>query len=367
MHLAHKIRLEPNKEQRIYLAKAAGCARFAYNWALNEWNTRYEAGERPKENELRKHLNAIKREQFPWMLEVTKCAPQLAIKQLGMAFKNFFAGRAEHPTFHKKGCHDSFELSNEQFEMDGRRIWVPKLGWVRMRECLRFSGKLIKATISRTADCWFASITVEMPDKTTDHENQMVVGVDLGVSNLATLSNGEKIAGVKPYKHLEDRLKRMQRSLSRKQKGSSNHKKAKMKLAKLHMRIANIRADGLHKLTTRLTREYSRIGIEDLNVSGMLKNHRLAGSIADMSFYEFRRQLEYKAKLYGTCLVVADRWYASSKTCSECGFKIDTLLLSERKWECPACGSIHDRDINAAKNLENLAVSSTVTACGATQ
>ena len=375
MIISHKIRLNPNNKQATYFAKAAGTARFAYNWALAEWQTQYAAWKednnlpKPSQFSLRKQLNAIKREQFPWMLDVTKNAPQMAIIQLGIAFKNFFAGRAKYPKFKKKGkSRDSFTLTNDQFAIAACRIRIPNLGLVRMRETLRFSGKILSATISRTADQWFASITVD----TQDHnhlppaENQGMVGVDLGVSALATLSTGEKVVGAKPHKALLSRLKRLSRSLSRKIKGSASRHKAKQKLATLHARIANIRKDSLHKLTTDLTRRFHTIGIEDLNVSGMVKNHHLSRAISDMGFFEFRRQLEYKAGMRGGVVVVADRFFASSKTCSaaDCGHKVDKLPLSVREWTCPVCGAIHDRDVNAAKNLEEYAVSSTVSACG---
>ena len=382
MIISHKIRLAPNNKQATYFAKAAGTARFAYNWALAEWQTQYAAWKedntqpKPSQFSLRKQLKAIKREQFPWMLEVTKNAPQMAIIQLGTAFKNFFAGRAKYPQFKKKGkSRDSFTLTNDQFSANGCRLRIPNLGLVRMRETLRFSGKILSATISRTADQWFASITV---DTASNHlpptENQGTVGVDLGVSALATLSTGEKVVGAKPHKALLSRLKRLSRSLSRKTKGSANRHKAQQKLAKLHARIANIRKDSLHKLTTDLTRRCHTLGIEDLNVSGMVKNRHLSRAISDMVFFEFRRQLEYKAAMRGGIVVIADRFFASSKTCSTsgCGYKVDKLPLSVREWVCPACGANHDRDMNAAINLANYAsaalsshtVSYTVSACG---
>jgi putative transposase len=385
MLIAHRIALNPNNVQATYFARACGVARFAYNWALAEWRHQYEACKadpslpKPSQQSLRRQLNAIKREQFPWMLEVTKCAPQMAIIQLGQAFQNFFAGRASYPQFRKKGVHDRFTVTNDQFDIDGSRIRIPCLGWVRMREPLRFAGKLISATISRVADRWFVSITVDTPDSShlPQAENQGAVGVDLGVSALATLSTGEAIPGPKPHKSLLDRLRRLSRSLSRKQKGSANRKKAGARLAKLHARIANIRSDALHKLTTDLTRRFHTIGIENLNVHGMAKNRPLARSIMDMGFFEFRRQLEYKAAMRGGQVGVADRFFASSKTCSACGHKLDDLPLSVRRWTCPDCGVIHDRDVNAAINLKKVAESSaggcqpfqrqtdcSVTACG---
>ncbi|MDD2728470.1 RNA-guided endonuclease TnpB family protein [Malikia sp.] len=372
MLIAHQIALDPNNAQATYLARAAGVARFAYNWALAEWKRQYEACKldptlsKPSQAALRRQLNSVKREQFPWMLEVTKNAPQMAIIQLGQAFQNFFAGRAKYPQFRKKGQHDRFTLSNNQFGLDGSRIRIPNLGWVRMREALRFAGKVLSATVSRVANRWFVSLAVDTQDDSPlpQAENQGAVGVDLGVKALATLSTGESIPGPKPHKALLDRLRQLSRSLSRKQKGSANRKKARARLAKLHARIANIRSDALHQLTTDLTRRFHTIGIEDLNVKGMVRNRRLSRSIADMGFFEFRRQLDYKAARRGGQVIVADRWYPSSKTCSGCGHKLDELPLSAREWTCPHCGATHDRDVNAAVNLKNMAVSSTVSACG---
>ena len=371
MILAHKIALDPNNAQATYFVRAAGTARFAYNWALDEWQRQYDAWKqdnslpRPSQAALRRQLNALKRERFPWMLEVTKNAPQMAIIQLGEAFRNFFAGRAKYPKFRRKGVHDRFTLTNDQFSVEGSRIRIPNLGWVRMRESLRFTGKLLSATLSRVADRWFVSLTVDTEDPPKRKaENQGIAGVDLGVAALATLSTGETIIGPKPHKALLDRLCRFSRSLSRKQKGSSNRQKAKAKLARLHARIASIRADALHKLTSGISRRFHTIGIEDLNVRGMMANRHLARSIADMSFHEFRRQLEYKAERRGGIVVVADRWFPSSKTCSDCGSVQDKMPLSIRQWDCPGCGARHDRDLNAARNLATYAVSSTVSACG---
>jgi putative transposase len=385
MLISHKIALDPNNVQASYFARTAGVARFAYNWALSEWTRQYEACTadpslpRPSQIALRRQLNAIKRAQFPWMLEVTKNAPQMAIIQLGAAFNNFIAGRTNYPKFKKKGVHDRFTLTNDKFRIDGSRIRIPHLGWVRMREALRFAGKIMSATVSRVADRWFVSITVDTPDlplpkaenkpqdenQVTGELHQGVVGVDLGVSALATLSTGEPpILGPKPLKVLLGRLRRLSRRLSRKAKGSANRKKARVKLARLYVRISNIRKDSLHQLTTGLTQRFHTIGIEDLNVSGMLKNRYLSRAVSDMGFFEFRRQLEYKAAQRGCIVVVADRWYPSSKMCSDCGHELETLPLLMRQWTCLACGAAHDRDVNAAINLKNLAVSSTVSACG---
>jgi putative transposase len=372
MVISHRIALDPNNVQATYFAKAAGVARFTYNWALSQYQQQYKAHKadptlpKPSVFALSRRLNAIKREQFPWMLEVTSSARDQAILQLDNAFRNFFAGRARYPKFRKKGRADRFTLSNQLVTIDGCRIRIPKLGWVRMREPLRFAGKIMSVTISRVTNRWFASIAVAIPDNShlPQAESQGVVGVDLGVSALATLSTGEVITGPKPYRRLLGRVRRLSRSLSRKQKGSANRAKVREKLAKLHARIAAIRQDALHKLTTDLTRRFCTVVVENLNARGMLKNRYLARSISDMGFYEFQRQLEYKAAMRGGQVVVADRFFASSKTCSACGHKLEVLPLSVREWTCPACGVIHDRDVNAAINLRNMAASSAVSACG---
>ena len=368
----HRIALAPNDAQATYLARAAGTARFAYNWALAEWQRQYrehredESLPKPSQQALRRQLNAIKREKFPWMLEVTKNAPQMAIVHLGDAFRNFFAKRARYPRFRRKGVHDRFTLSNDQFRIEGRRIHIPKLGWVRMREGLRFTGKVVSATISRTADRWFVAVNVDTHDLSPlpVAENQGAVGVDLGVLALAVLSTGEKVAGPRPYRRLLKRRQRLARSVSRKLKDSSNRRKDQRRLARLDARIANVRADALHKLTTDLSRRFDMIGIEDLNVRGMMANRHLARAVGDAGFREFRRQVEYKAPMRGGLVVVAGRWFPSSKMCSAGGQRRERLPLSVRHWTCTACGSGHDRDVNAAVNLRSHAVSSTVKACG---
>ena len=371
MLLAHRIRLEPNNVQATYLSRAAGTARFAYNWALGEWQKQYEACKidptlpKPCEGALRQRLNSIKREQFPWMLEVTKNAPQMAIIQLGRAFENFFARRGRYPRFRRKGRDDRFSLTNDSFRVENRRIRIPKLGWIRMSEALRFAGRILSASIGRIAGHWYVSITVDTFDSLLPPaENQGAVGVDLGITALATLSTGETFCGPKALRTLLVRLRQLARSVSRKVKGSRNRAKARLKLAKLHARIAHVRQDSLHQLSTSISRRFHTIGIEDLNVKGMLGNRHLARAIADMGFYELRRQLEYKSAWRGGQVVLVDRWYPSSKLCSCCGHRLHTLDLAVRYWTCPGCGANNDRDVNAAINLRNMAVSSIVSACG---
>lgn len=364
IYLAHKIELHPNNKQRTYFSKSFGVARLAYNWALDMWQKQYQAHKdnpelpKPSEAELSKLFNKIKREQYPFVMEVTKCAPQQAIRNLGIAFKRFFDGKGQYPRFHRKGVNDSFYLSNDAIKLNETRdkIYIPKLGWVRMAERLRFTGKIMSATVSRVADKWFVSISVGISVVPKQTENQSPIGVDLGVSALATTSDGEVFTSSKPLRLLQKQLRRLSKSLSRKIKKSKNWFKAKTKLARLHARIANIRKDCLHKLTTYLVKNYGLIAIEDLNVKGMLANHKLARAIVDMGFHEFKRQLSYKAAMHGVKLVVVDRWFPSSKLCSCCGHKMENMPLSVRQWQCPQCFTPHDRDVNAACNLRDYAV-----------
>lgn len=366
MLLAHKIALNPNAAQRIYFARASGTARFAYNWALGEWQKQYKAGGKPSEMSLRRQLNAIKRAEFPWMFDVTKCAVQEAIIDLGTSFRAFFEKRGKYPRCKKKGERTSFCAANEvgTFRADGQRIKLPVIGWVRMREEVRFTGPLKRATVSCEAGRWFVSLMIETDDVKPVAQPEAVVGVDLGVTTLATLSTGEAVTGPKAHKDLLGRLRRSNKALARKRRGSQNFKKAKRRLARLHARIANVRKDATHKLTTRLTKTYRAISIEDLNVRGMAANRCLARSIMDGGFFELRRQLTYKSKLYGSRLVVADRWEPSSKTCSCCGVVKETLALAERTFRCDDCEFEAGRDHNAALNLARIAASSAVTACG---
>lgn len=362
----HKIRLYPNNKQITYFQKACGVSRFAYNWALARSIEMYEQDNTVKFDAfaLMREINSIKREQFPWMLEVTKCAPQEAIRvNLNTAYSKFFKNQAGFPKFHRKGRRDSFHISNTVFSLNSKSIRIPKLGWIRMAEELRFKGKILRATVSRTADKWFVSITVELPNPefNPNSENQ-AIGVDLGVKTLATLSDGTVFQGPKATKKYEQKLRRLNQSLSRKtgsKKGevkSANFRKAQMKLARLHAKIANSRNDCTHKATSQIASNYDIIGIEDLSVQDMAQGHKMAKSVLDMSFYEFRRQIEYKAEALDKRVVVANRFYPSSKTCSRCGEAKNDLSLSERVYICAFCGFSCDRDLNAAINLRQYAL-----------
>lgn len=357
------------------MAKASGCARFAYNWALAEWQKEYAAGKKPNEAAMRRSLNAVKTTEFPWMLEVTKCAPQMAIKDLGKAFQNFFAKRTGYPKFKKKGLHDSFTLSNDQTKICGKRLRIPNLGLVKMREELRFDGKLLWVTVSRSGNDWCASVSVEITDATTIQVNNAkvqsnsVVGIDLGISQLATLSTGEVFANPNALEKKLKTLRRVSRGLSRKQKGSRNREKSRRKLCNLHRSISDLRSDALHKMTTSISKRFGVVCLEDLNVRGMTKNKHLARRLSDSSFGEIRRQLEYKTTSRGGRVLFVNAFFPSSKLCHVCLAKNESLTLADRTWQCSGCGTVHDRDLNAALNIRNHAVSYTVAgdarkACG---
>lgn len=353
MIFTHKIALDLTDAQEAYCRRAAGTARLTYNWALAEWTRQYQAGEKPTAPTLKAQWNAIKYARYPWLVDIHRDAHAQPFTHLGAAFATFFRHEAGSPTFKKKGQHDSFYVANDKCTVQGKRIRLPKIGWVRMREALRFPGKLMSAVVSRTAERWFVSLAVQIPDTPTVCENQAVVGVDLGVLTLATLSTGEKVDGSKPLRRLLKALRRCNRARARRVKGSANRAKARRKLAKLHYRIACQRTDVLHKLTTDFVRRFGVIVIEDLHVAGMVKNHHLARAVSDMGFGALRRMLTYKAEAAGVQLVAADRWFPSSKLCSQCGVVRESLPLSQRVFQCHDCGYEADRDVNAALNLSN--------------
>ncbi|WP_414588688.1 RNA-guided endonuclease InsQ/TnpB family protein [Scytonema sp. PCC 10023] len=356
MLLGFKTELKLNKAQRIALAKHCGVARHAWNWGLaltkqildhNQANPDSKI-KFPSAIDLHKWLVALVKSENEWYYECSKSTPQQALMALRDAWKDCFSKKKRVPKFKKKGRKDSFTLEGTVKILGDNKIQVPVIGVLKTYE--RLPQVLIKCcTISRQAHRWFISFRFDVEQQQSDKTS--VVGVDLGVKNLCTLSSGEVIAGAKSYKKYEAKLSRMQWLNRHKIIGSANWKKAQMAVARLHRKIANIRKDTLHKLTTLLAKNHGTVVIEDLNVSGMMANHKLAKAIADMSFFEFRRQLTYKCELYGSKLVVIDRWFPSSKTCSNCGTKKETLTLDERVFECGHCGFVIDRDLNAAINL----------------
>jgi len=351
---SHRIALEPTPDQGQQFRRAAGVARFTWNWALAEWNHRYQAGEKPTALGLKKRFNAIKGERFPWVYDSPRDANSQPFANLGKAFAHFFNKEVGRPRFKKKGkCRAAFYVANDRFQVTGKTISLPRIGKVKMREALRLEGKATGATVSRTADRWFVAISVEVDVPAVRCENQArTVGVDLGVKRLATISDGTLVEGPKPLRGNIKRLARLNRGLSRKVPDSSNRAKAAMRLARCHARVVSVRGDALHKLTTRLVRTYGCIVIEDLNVRGMLRGRKLSRAVSDMGFGEFRRQLNYKVQLSLTKVVVADRWFPSSRLCRQCGSVHDALTLKDRIFACGACGHREDRDLQAARNLE---------------
>ncbi|NES77662.1 MULTISPECIES: RNA-guided endonuclease TnpB family protein [unclassified Okeania] len=357
MLLGFKTELHPNNHQKTLLAKHAGVARHAYNWGL--WLTKNILNHNqhnpdsklkfPTAIDLHKLLVAMVKPNNYWYYEVSKTAPQYALRYLSNSWKRCFTKVSGQPKFKKKGKDDSFTLDGS-ITVGFNQIKLPRIGWVKTYEILPDNVTPKSVTISRKADRWFISFKTDTETQITE-KSVDVVGVDLGIKSLATLSTGEVFPGAKSYRKLEAQLSRLQYLNRHKVKFSNNWKKAQLKIAKLHSKIADIRKDTLHKLTTYLAKNHSQIVIEDLNVSGMMANHKLAKAIADMGFYEFRRQLEYKCQLYGSSLTIVDRWFPSSKTCCNCGTVKESLLLSERAFTCEDCNFSCDRDLNAALNL----------------
>jgi putative transposase len=354
MILSHKIELIPNEEQKKYFLKAAGTSRFVYNWALAEWNRQYKNGEKPNYYKLKKEFNAIKYQEFPWLKEIHKDAHAKPFEDIKNAFQKFFKKVAKYPKFKKKSHGRSFYISNDKFLIDGFIIKLPKIGKIKLTEKLRFNGKIMCGTVSQDVDRWFISISVDMDNYNKNRKYNNIVGIDLGINSALTLSTGEKILSPKPFKKYLKKIKKLSIKHSKKQKMGKNRKKIKIKLAKLYRKIRKIRTDFIHKTVTRICRENQTIIIENLNIKKMIKNHKFAASILDIGFYEIRRQFEYKSKIYGNKLIIADKFFPSSKTCSRCGNIKDHLELSIRIYCCDECKNKIDRDINAAINLRTL-------------
>ncbi|AOY80703.1 RNA-guided endonuclease TnpB family protein [Moorena producens JHB] len=354
MRRAYQTRLKLNNRQKTLMARHAGYYRWVWNWALNMWNEAYKAELKPSANKLKKFYTHHVKPQYPWQSTLSSRVYQFAFRHLSEAFKRFFKGVAKHPKFKKKGRNDSFTLDNcgKVMEFSGTRLKLPFIGWVSTYEPLP-EIQTKRVTISRVADSWYISVSYEFEPEATVKSREHL-GVDVGVKVLATCSDGTVFANPRAYKQAQKKLARLQRELSRRKLGSANRNKTKLKLALAHQSIVNIRKDTIHKLTSWLCKNHAVIGLEDLNVSGLLKNHKLAGAIADSAFYEIRRQLEYKSEWYGCQLVFADRFYPSTKTCSSCGH-IQEMPLKERVFNCEACGYTADRDLNASRNLERYA------------
>ena len=393
--VAHRIQLMPNNKQKTYFRKAIGCARFAYNWGLAEWKRRYKEGERGiTGRKLQKDFIAIRKEQFPFTYEVTKSATMHAFDDLQAAFNNFFNHKANYPTKHKKKDGEGsfyFEIDRRYqhiadinpyakylrgvaYNINGKHQYlkVPNLGYVKLSQRLRFNGKPISVRVSQEGDKFFASIFVEITEEEYHRTHPLVkqekhgaVGIDFGLDEAMTLSDGIAIHNPRTLKKHQRKITRLSRQLSKRQhaktkqerlqgvKRSNNYRKLSRRLGKEQRHVAAIRQDFTQKLTTILTTHYQAICIEDLNVKGMQRG-KLAKSVSDMAFGELRRKIEYKAAMNGVAVTVADRFYPSSKTCSHCGAKKDDLTLRDRTFVCPECGHTINRDLNAALNLLSL-------------
>lgn len=364
---AYQYRFYPTDAQKNILARTFGCCRVVYNWALRErTDAYYERQERLYYQESSARLTLLKKQpEYSWLNEVSSVPLQQELRHLDKAFVNFFEGRSEYPTFHKRHSKQSATYAANAFTWDGEILTLAKMDEplaIRWSRPLPDGCKPSSVTISKdSTERYFVSFLIEQEIETLPVVAQ-TIGADLGLKSFVVLSNGETIGNPQFFRQDEKRLARAQRKHARKKKGSKNKNKARMKVAKVHARIADRRRDFQHKLSTRLVHENQVICVESLSVKNMVKNHCLSKSISDVGWGEFVRQLEYKATCYGRALVKIDRWYPSSKRCFACGYILKTLSLDEREWTCPECQMHHDRDLNASKNIH--AAGLAVYACG---
>lgn len=353
---AYKFRLYPNREQKEYFSKCFGCVRFIYNQMLADKIKHYE-----KTGEMLNNTPAQYKKEYPWLKEVDSLALANAQLNLNKAYKNFFRDKSiSFPKFKIKKNRQSYTTNNQNrtiYIKDGY-IKLPKLkSMVKIKQHRQFDGEIKSCTVSKTpTNKYYISILVDENIKQLPKSNNKV-GIDLGIKDFAITSDGEIFENPKWLRKSEKRLQKLQRDLSRKKKGSNNRNKARVKVAKLHEKIVNQRKDFLHKLSSKIINENQVIVLEDLKVKNMQQNHKLAKAISEVSWSEFRMQLEYKAQWYGRDIIIAPANYASSQLCSNCGYKNkDVRNLALRKWICPKCNTEHDRDANASKNLLKLAV-----------
>lgn len=351
----YRFRMEPTVAQEPILNRLAGARRFVWNWALRRWKDHHEAtGQSIGLKQLSDELTVLKRQpETAWLREADSQALQQALKDLHRAFVNFFERRSRYPRFKsRKRDPLRFRIPQRVKVADGK-VYVPKVGWVRIRQSQTVTETTKSATFRRQADGhWYVSLVVEfeMPDVALPTPDPAkVAGIDLGLKDFAVLSDGERVPAPKFYRQGQRKLRKAQRILSRRKPGSNRRTKAKAKVARLHQKVANQRGDFLHKLTTRLVGNHDGVCIEDLSLKGLVRT-KLSKSFADASMGEFRRQLEYKCLWNRKHLAVIDRFYPSSRLCRGCGTINETLTLSDRQWACD-CGMVHDRDLSAAVNI----------------
>lgn len=354
VHRAYKYRFYPTPEQAEQLARTFGCARFVYNHFLrHRTDAWYERQERVGFNDTCKLLTNLKREPDTlWLQEASNVCLQQSLRNLDTAFKNFFQGRAKYPNFKKKNARQSARYTASGFSWrDGQIKLAKHKKPLNIRWSRRFTGTPTSVTVSRdTAGRYHVSVLVEEQVATLPFIKREA-GIDLGLTHAVITSHGEKVNNHRYFQQSEQKLARAQRRLSRKQKGSANRTKAKLRVARIHARIADQRNDFAHKLSTRLIRENQVVAMESLQVKNMLKNPSLAKAISNVGWYQLTNMLAYKAEWYGRSFVQIDKWYPSSKRCHVCGHLSDAMPLSVRFWDCPTCGTQHDRDINAANNI----------------